>query len=52
MGGRRECMGTREVRTGVWVWKPEEMRLLLRFAHRLEGNIKMCLQENGWECMG
>jgi hypothetical protein len=32
--------------------KPEGIRLLERFRHRREDNIKMKLQEVGCECMG
>ena len=48
MGG---AWGREEVQTGFWWGKPDGKGLLGRPRLRLENNIKMDLQEVGWEGM-
>ena len=48
--GHVACRGDRRVSCRMFVGRPEGKRLLRRPRHRLEGNIKMDLQEVG--CAG
>ena len=47
--GHVACIGERRNTYGVFMGKPEGKRLLGRPRHKWENNIKIDLQEVGWE---